>query len=776
MSDPSQTRTIELSRLVTRALGQLDTASFAILDPKGLVVQASPGLLSFLDAEGPSQVIGAEFSKFVPMEHHPVLKKRSDELKEGRPIKAEFEISGLKGRRLWVQCHSVSIQEARGKSKGEVMVLFDIDRRYSTALRFDRFFSSTAVGIYQMDKEGRFLSANPAFLRLISFGSLEELQTQSDEAHLYVDRKARRTLEKKILEMGEPAEAEFEIRKRDGTTIWLSEDIHPVFGPGGDFLYFEGLARDVTETRVAEADLELLHSTVANVEEGILILEKGTSLLGARILFANDTFGFMTGYDPTEIAGKAPEFLVGPQSDPASFKRLEEDVAQRKSYSGRLIIHRKDGTPVPVLLRILPSGEGEDGHWLAYYRDLSTQVEQQIELQQDRQLRSLGEMATGLAHEWNNLLSPILAELARVEDLCEGQQNVLAHLRGIRQAAEQAEELANQVLTVSRREPEKREPVSINAVIHQAAFLMEKAFDRRIRIVLDLSDNLPPITLSSSLLLQVILNLGFNARDTLMERLQTQTEAEWRPEITLESRPIELATPLGPRRSELDPIPCQRITVMDNGMGMSDKTRARLFEAYFTTKQNQRSVGLGTAMVWGVIQSLGGWIEVDTQVGTGSCFHVYLPALPLSTPRETTPRDRSGALEAAPEAPALTILLVDDYHLVAKTFSEMLRRQGHTLFVAHDGKEALELLDAERGKIDLLITDLNMPTISGLELIQKCKSVGFLGRKLVMTGFLTDEIQKELKDLGVDGILQKPFKPAELIARVRRLAAGMQPA
>ncbi|MFQ3671375.1 MAG: PAS domain S-box protein [Verrucomicrobiia bacterium] len=770
-SEPSQTRLLELSRLVTRALGQLDSASFAILDPRGFFAQVSPGLLHLLQAEGQAQVIGADLARFVASEHHPTLTRRLEGLRQGQPVKAEFEIIGLRGRRLWCQAHSVPLQDARGRHNGEVMVLIDIDRRYSTAIRFDRFYSSTAVGIYQMDANGRFISANPAFLRLVGFDSFDAFAAQIDEAHLYCDPAARRATEAEIRTSGQPHEGEFEVRCRDGRHIWLAEDIHPVTDTAGNFLYFEGLARDVTAKRVAEADLELLHAAVANVEEGLLIVDHGKPIRSSRILFANDPLAALLGYPPEELTGQTLDTLFGPQTDAATLDRLERDLTARKSSSSQLIIHRRDGGALPVLLRILPAlnDTGRLTHWLVYCRDMSAQVETQIELQQDRQLRALGEMATGLAHEWNNLLSPILMELGRLEDLCEAKPDFLPHVRAIRQAAEQAATLAEQVLSVSRKEPEKREPICINDIIRQATFLVEKAVDRRIEIQLDLEPNLPAINLSSSLLLQVILNLAFNARDTLAEKLQTNTEQGWRPVLTLESRAIDLAVPAHGRRSDVDPIPCQRLTIADNGMGMSDKTRSRLFEAYFTTKKNHQSVGLGTAMVWGIVQSLGGWIEVDTQVGSGSCFHIYLPALETTILPAVPPRNRAGTDTPAPESLALTILLVDDYHLVAKTFSEMLRRQGHTLFVAHNGREALGVLQEEGPRIDLLITDLNMPTMSGPELLRLCDSTGFRGRKLVMTGFLTEDVRKELETLGVDGILQKPFKPAELIARVRQL-------
>lgn len=772
--DPSQTRLLELSRLVTRALGQLDSASFAILDRRGFFVQVSPGLLRLLQADGQAQVVGAELTRFVAAEHHPILRKREEQLRAGQPVKAEFEVVGLQGRRLWCQAHSVPMQDSHGRPNGEVMVLIDIDRRYSTAVRFDRFYASTAVGIYQMDELGQFISANPAFLRLVGFASFEELRTQMDESHLYVDQAARRAIEQEIRESGEPREGEFEVRCRDGKRIWLAEDIHPVMDAAGQFLYFEGLARDVTAKRLAEYDLELLHGAVANIEEGLLILDGGRKVSQSSIIYANDPLGAMTGYPPEDLLGRSLEVFFGPQTDAATLERLERDVASRRSSVVQLILHRRDGGTLPVALRVLPSADDSGGlmHWLVYCRDMSSQVETQIELQQDRQLRALGEMATGLAHEWNNLLSPILMELGRLEDLCGSRPELLGHVRAIRQASEQAATLAEQVLVVSRKEPEKREPVRINEVIQQAAFLVEKAVDRRIALHLDLEPELPAISLSGSLLLQVILNLAFNARDTLAEKLQTNRDANWRPTITLESRAIELAAPGHGRRGQVEPIPCQRLTVADNGMGMSDKTRARLFEAYFTTKKDQQAVGLGTAMVWGVVQSLGGWIEVDTQVGVGSCFHIYLPALETSVPREVPPRERSGLDAPAPEGTSLRILLVDDYHLVAKTFSEMLRRQGHTLFVASNGKEAMQILEEEGGHLDLLITDLNMPSMSGPELLRQCGTTPFRGRKLVMSGFLTDEVRKELENLGVDGILQKPFKPAELIARVRQIGAA----
>ena len=266
-----------------------------------------------------------------------------------------------------------------------------------------------------------------------------------------------------------------------------------------------------------------------------------------------------------------------------------------------------------------------------------------------------------------------------------------------------------------------------------------------------------------------MLNLLLNARDTLMEKLALDATNSWKAHITAEG--MELSHGAGdttpPHGSSRPPLNWLRLTVRDNGMGMTTDVRERIFEPFYTTKEVGKGTGLGLATVWHLVTRLGGRVTVESEPGKGSAFHVWLPVTsPKPAPPATPP-----PVEIRPTKTSANILLVEDDELVAKTVLTALRRMGHQVTHQTNGNEAWDHLRSHPA-YDLLLLDLDLPGISGIEIARRARAMHYSGRVLIASGRLSESEIHELDTLQVDGKIQKPFTPQDLSSAIQACLVG----
>ncbi len=394
----------------------------------------------------------------------------------------------------------------------------------------------------------------------------------------------------------------------------------------------------------------------------------------------------------------------------------------------------------------------------------------QKQLHQAQKMESIGQLAGGVAHEFNNLLTPMFVQSDMLAFHYAHDAKLVAMLHPIQEAIQQAAQLNQRILAVGRHSAEQRELQPLNPLVENAVELLRPGFDRRVELVVDLAPGLPPVLVDRAHVAQIVMNLALNARDTLLEKLADSPPRGWVPRVSITT----IATNSAGRRDGASSAPfaqmCQRLTVTDNGRGIPADVGQRIFEPFFTTKEPGHGTGLGLAVVWNVVHGLGGWIEFEPGPGgEGTSFHVFLP-LP------DVPAAFVGHAPAAPAAPAfkfgrksarpLRVLLVEDNALVTETFTAMLTASGHTVTAAQDGEAGWETFKQRGGEFDLVLADYNMPRLNGADLLQRIKSAGFAGRVVIVSGYLTTEKLDELKRLGADAVLRKPFTPAKLLEAI----------
>jgi signal transduction histidine kinase/DNA-binding response OmpR family regulator len=372
-------------------------------------------------------------------------------------------------------------------------------------------------------------------------------------------------------------------------------------------------------------------------------------------------------------------------------------------------------------------------------------------LRQAQKMEAVGRLAGGIAHDFSNLLAVILgySDLL-VRDLPSGNQRVRESAEGIVEAAHRAVGVTRQLLTLSRKKLLRPEVLSLNRVVQDLGKLLGRAIGERIELSTTLQDGVWPVIADADQLAQVLLNLAVNARDAMPDGGPLSIATA---NVDLAEASPEVALPAG-RYVTLE--------VRDGGCGMTEEIRARIFEPFFTTKET--GTGLGLATVYGIVRQAGGAVRVDSRPGAGSTFTVYLPAADERTARVALP-----VAASAPRGLGETVVLAEDEDQLRILLGRVLAGSGYQVIAGRNGAEALEAVHARGGRVDLLLTDVVMPRMTGTELAAALAGEQPGVKVLFMTGHTDDTALLGRFEAGEAEIIQKPFTSEALLAHLRRL-------
>jgi signal transduction histidine kinase/ActR/RegA family two-component response regulator len=420
-----------------------------------------------------------------------------------------------------------------------------------------------------------------------------------------------------------------------------------------------------------------------------------------------------------------------------------------------------------VMVTQVPLGPRPDGvpRLCVLVEDVTERWRLDEEVAQGRRLRAIGELVGGIAHEFNNLMTPVMLTIGEVRAARPADRELQDDLEVATTAVTRAAELTARLLTFGRKGGRGAEMVSLAVAVQGACALLRPTFDRRITWEIAVPD-LPLLLFNAADLNQILVNLLFNARDTLLDKLEHKDTPAWTPliRIAAEQRPPEAQDKLDkPSFAAGELVGWQRLLVEDNGLGMTAAVRERVFEPFYTTKRTKKGTGLGLATVWHLVAEAGGRVDVDTTPGEGSAFLVWLPVW-ANTPSAAVAKPKAERKIGS----AISILLVDDEMLVVDTMAAVLRSAGHKLNSISHGTAAWEHMQGNLETYDLLIVDLNMPGIDGIEFSQRVRAAGYAGRLLIVSGHLGTDSPTQFGGVAIDGVLRKPFNRAELLAAIER--------
>jgi PAS domain S-box-containing protein len=475
-----------------------------------------------------------------------------------------------------------------------------------------------------------------------------------------------------------------------------------------------------------------------------------------RILYVSPNVERLTGRTPEELAGTDAFRDVHPDDKErclATFAGLLAEPDRPVSAFFRVGTAAGEWRLVEAYARNLladPTIRGVVVNW----RDVTERQEMERRLVEAQKLESLGVLAGGLAHDFNNLLTGVLgnAGLARA-DLPPGSP-ALACLEQIEEAGLRAAELCRQMLAYAGKGRFVVAPADLSAVVHETAPLLRLSLPPGARLELRLAAGLPPVLADSSQLRQVVMSLVQNAGEALADGAGVVAVETAR----LRAGPDDLAG--GPLGAGLPEGEYAALTVSDSGCGMSEEVRRRIFEPFFSTKFTGR--GLGLAAVLGIVRAHRGALRVDSRPGAGSTFRLLFPGQVWPAPPPPPP----------PPARGGTVLVIDDEEAVRQVAARILRSAGLRAEVARDGREGLERLAALGDEVRLVLLDLTMPGLGGEGTYRELRRLRPAVPVVLMSGFSEGDLSERFASAGLAGFLQKPFRPDDLLRRVRAALGG----
>jgi PAS domain S-box-containing protein len=597
------------------------------------------------------------------------------------------------------------------------------------------------------------LGYTPAELRALSAEAYADL-VHPEERHIVA------TLPRRVADLpeGVMAEAEFRMRRKDGAYRWLHTwDVVFAHGADGRASQILGVAQDVTETKSVRDELRRLSTAVEQAAESIIITDSA-----ANIVYVNPAFERASGYAREQVLGRNPRFLKSGRHSPDYYRAMWESISSGQVWTGRFSNRRKDGVYYDEEATISPirDATGRVTHYIAVKRDVTHEADLQNQLVQSQKMEAVGRLAGGIAHDFNNILTTILG----FGDLLSRRLPKLGveteELDEIRKAAERAADLTRQLLAFSRKQIANPRPLDLGETVAG----MEKMLRRLIgeNITLDVSAPTDPLVVSADpgQIEQVVLNLAVNARDAIRDQGR----------ISVTTTSVEITEPHIHRHGVVAPGRYAVLVVSDTGMGMDETVFSHLFEPFFTTKEQGKGTGLGLATTFGVVQQNHGHITAYSEPGRGTTMKVFLP---LSTDAATE------TLRAEPPTVAgrgRTVLVVEDDPALRRYAERVLTKNGFRVLSAALPSEALRLFEAHGGAIDVVLTDVIMPEMSGKGLAEILKDKKPDTKVIFMSGYTDDIIAAHgILEPGTP-FLQKPFASKTLLEAVDELTKDAPPA
>ncbi len=468
-----------------------------------------------------------------------------------------------------------------------------------------------------------------------------------------------------------------------------------------------------------------------------------------RCLDVNTSGSELVGYAREELIGMSLEELVDIRDDASS----QDDLA-RLELGHRVVaswtVRHRDGRRFPTEVS---AKRLDDGRLQAFVRDVTERRLLEEQLHQSQKMEAVGRLAGGIAHDFNNLLTVILSHSDAAAP--QTRERLRTDMREVNKAAERAADLTKQLLAFARKQIVEPEVLVLDELVERLENMLRRLLGEDIEFVFLSSAEPWPVEVDPVQLERVILNLAINARDAMPKGGRFVVETDNRYWLD-PSKPDGLGL-------EIPPGSYASLTFRDTGVGMDADTLSRVFEPFYSTKEQANGTGLGLAVSYGLIKQAGGHIWATSNLGQGTRFHILLP----KTEREPRPRSDSDEVATRVAPGGETVLLIEDEPLVRDLVEEILRERSHHVLVASNGEEALALADQYPGKIHLTLTDVVLPSMSGTEVARELKKKRPSIKVLFMSGYAEEQIVHHgVVDEGV-AFLAKPFTSAKLTSMVR---------
>jgi PAS domain S-box-containing protein len=729
-----------------------------LLNADGGLIMMNRAGLDMIQVDSLDQVKGTLMRSLISPEYRRAFVKLTDDVFQGESGTLTFEMTGVKGRRLWLETHAVPLRN----DSDEIIALLGITRdvterkKSEDALKKERDFIAAVLNtvgamVLVLDRTGKIIRFNRTCETVCGY-SFEEVRDRHVWDFLVPPEEVEGV--KKVfssLTAGMfPNKHENYWIAKDGTRKLISWSNTALLDAGGAIEYVIPTGIDITEHRKAENALKeekKFSDTIIDSLPGMFYIcdQEG------RLLRWNNNEKAVTGYSVEELSRMNVLELF--REDRALIANILQEVLDKGRASAEARITTKSGSFLPFLLTGFRMTTNEKQYIVGVGIDISERRKLEEQLRQSQKMESIGTLAGGIAHDFNNILTAVIGYGSLLQLKMRRDDPLMHNVGQILASANRAASLTQSLLAYSRKQLLNPRVVDLNAIIRKVEQLLAHLIGEDVEMKTMLAEKQIFVLADPGQIEQVLMNLAANARDAMPDggKLYIETELTEMDEEGVRTHDVQ------------KPGLYALIAVTDSGMGMDEKTRERIFEPFFTTKEVGKGTGLGLAMVYGIIKQHEGSVHVYSEEGRGTTFKIYLPVVPATT------EDACGVELSPIKGGAETLLVAEDDEAVRTLTSSMLEQFGYTVIQAEDGEDAVNKFMANRDKVRLLLLDVIMPKKNGKEVYDKIRIFDPAVKALFLSGYNAEVIhQKGLLDKGLHFIL-KPVPMNDLLRKVRSI-------
>jgi len=663
------------------------------------------------------------------------------------------------GRPVWTRLSTSVVRDADGRPVRIIGVAEDITeqkRAIQSSLeseeRFRLLAKATNDAIYDWDLATDALWWNEGYQKLFGYRP-EDIPPTIDSwsAHIHPEDRPRVIDEVTAAIDGTKTEwsGEYRFIRANGDVTWVLDRGHLIRDAGGTAVRMVGGMTDLTERRHAEERLREQATLLDRARDAIVVCD-----LEQRVEYWNESATRVYGWTAAEALGRSAAELLG--RDAATFSAAIEATRAVGEWMGELEQATKTEEVILVESRwtLVRDEQDQPRALLLINTDVTERRKLEEQFLRAQRLESVGTLAGGIAHDLNNVLAPILMSIAMLREK-EGDPSALADLRTIEACAQRGADMVRQLLSFARGVEGRRGSTDLRAIANEVMGIMRDSFPKSIKLELELAEELWPVHADPTQMHQLLTNLCVNARDAM--------PAGGRLTVGVER--VVIDDVYAGQNIEAKPGPYVLIKVEDTGTGMPPEVLDRLFEPFFTTKEVGKGTGLGMPTAHSIVRNHGGFIRVFSEVGKGTRFEVYIPALLAPGAAEEVYLDKS----AVPRGRGELVLVVDDEEGIRKVAKRTLERFGYRVLLAAHGAEAVSIYAQRGAEIAVVLTDMAMPVMDGPATIVALKTIHPAVRVIGSSGLGSDGNLARAANAGVSEFLAKPYSAETLLHTLRRV-------
>jgi len=749
-------RASETERLLHLILANIDDL-IAVVDLEGRRLYNSPSYDALFGTRDGLRGTDS-FSEIHPDDRSYVKSVFEETIRTGVGMRIVYRFARTDGSIRYIESQGNIVRDAKGKPEKVIVVGRDItDRRKSeqtlmeAEAKFRSLVEQSLVGVYML-QDDRFVHVNPKFAEIFGYDPAMMMASVSLQDIVAAEdwQEVTRTVGEKSGIPGATIQLHFRGKRSDGT----ANDVE-VYGSVTEFdgrPALLGTLLDITERKRAEEERSRLFSAVQQTAESVVI----TDADGA-ILYINPAFERITGYSRAEVIGKNPRILKSGTQPEKFYKEMWATLLRGEVWSGQITNKRKDGTTFLEEMAISPvrDGDGKVVNYVAVKKDVTRERLVEEELRQTQKMESLRQLAGGMAHDFNNVINVILGAFSLIKSRVDADPVTKKYLALGEGAVKRGADIARRLVTFAQVDSSDHVPLVMGSVIKDVHGALKNTLEETIRIETAVDNDLPLTQARPDQLSQSLLTLCLNARDAIMAARVPDGLIRIKAGA-VDGRDVHMKFPPATASRYV------KITVSDNGIGMTEERRARIFEPFVTTELPEGR-GLGLAVVYGVVRGHNGFIDVESEVGHGTTFSIFIPALHIDAaePEKSPPESVPGGNE--------TILVVEDEEALLLLLEEILRAKGYTVLTAGDGLRGLELYTEHRGQIDAVISDMGLPKQSGYDMFLKIRDLDPQAKVILASGYLDPALKSKLFVAGAKAFIPKPFQTSDVLRKLREV-------